>query len=114
MQEPEMQDPEMTAADVGDHESRDDDRERLFSSEDGDVFERRWTEVQTHFVDDPERAVQDADRLVTEVMERLTARFAEQKRALDQQWSSGDAVETEDLRLAMTRYREFFRRLLAT
>jgi hypothetical protein len=85
----------------------------LLTPEDSAAFEQRWTEVQTYFVDDPERAVEDADRLVGDLMEALATRFADQKRSLTAQWSSGDAVETEDLRIALTRYRDFFRRLLA-
>jgi len=113
MHQPEMSDTEDSDVEMNDLGTQDNDRERLFSNDDSESFERRWTEVQTHFVDNPKRAVEDADSLVAEVMERLTSRFTDQKCLLDEQWSSGDETETEDLRLAMTRYREFFRRLLA-
>jgi len=86
--------------------------EKLFADSDSAQFEARWTEVQQHFVDDPQHAVEAADRLVTEVMQTLAQRFADQKTSLEQQWSSGE-VETEDLRLALQGYRSFFHRILA-
>ncbi len=72
----------------------------------------RWTDVQTGFVDEPRSAVEAADSLVAEVMKRLADGFATERQALEQQWSRGDDVSTEDLRLALRRYRSFFDRLL--
>lgn len=85
----------------------------LFSGDDAQSFRERWEQVQSRFVDDPRGAVQDADALVADVTESLTSSFAEQKTSLEQQWSAGDDVETEDLRLTLRRYRELFERLLA-
>jgi len=63
-------------------------------------------------VDEPRRAVQQADSLVAEVMKRLAESFAKERGALESQWDRGDNVTTEDLRLALQRYRSFFDRLL--
>jgi hypothetical protein len=73
----------------------------------------RWTDVQAGFVDEPRSAVEAADGLVAEVMQRLADSFATEREALEQQWSRGDDASTEDLRIALRRYRSFFDRLLS-
>ena len=73
----------------------------------------RWDDIQAAFVDDPADCVQKADTLVTEVVEQLTAAFSEARSRLEAQWARGEQASTEDLRLALKRYREFFQRLLA-
>ena len=65
------------------------------------------------FVDEPQITVQQADELVAEVMQTLATQFAETRRRLEGQWSSNADVSTEDLRLALMRYRSFFNRLLS-
>jgi len=72
----------------------------------------RWDRVQTGFVDEPRRAVQEADELVAQAMKRLAEVFADERNKLEQQWDRGDDVNTEDLRVALRRYRSFFQRLL--
>jgi hypothetical protein len=73
----------------------------------------RWSGVQTGFVDDPRRAVQQADELVAEVMKQLAEVFAKERSNLESGWSKGNDVSTEDLRVALRRYRSFFDRLLS-
>jgi hypothetical protein len=85
----------------------------LLSSDRSSDFDRRWSEIQTAFVDEPRESVQRADQLVAELMQSLAGSFAETRAGLEQQWDRGDDVSTEDLRLALTRYRSFFQRLLA-
>jgi hypothetical protein len=89
------------------------DTEMLFDGDDAVTFRERWQQVQSRFVDDPRGAVADADSLVSDVTQSLTSRFAEQRTGLEQQWSQGENVETEDLRQTMQRYRTLFERLLA-
>jgi hypothetical protein len=72
-----------------------------------------WDSIQAGFVDEPRRAVQDADHLVAQAMQRLAEMFAEERGGLESQWDRGDDVSTEDLRIALQRYRAFFGRLLA-
>jgi hypothetical protein len=86
----------------------------LFEAADADGYRTRWGAVQTGFVDEPRRAVAEADALVTEVMDRLASAFANERRRLESQWSRDERVSTEDLRIALQRYRSFFERLLAT
>jgi hypothetical protein len=84
----------------------------LFNEGEINNFRSRWGSVQTEFVDDPRRAVQDADQLVATVMQRLAEGFANERTSLEKQWDRGDNVSTEDLRVALQRYRTFFGRLL--
>lgn len=85
----------------------------LVAQESATELTSRWEQVQVRFVDEPRQAVAEADQLVADVMRSVAARFAEEKRSLETQWSSGGEVATEDLRQALQRYRAFFERLLA-
>ena len=87
--------------------------ELLFADDNLSVLRSRWDEVQAAFVDDPAKCVQEADTLVAEVVEKLTAGFSDARSRLESQWARGEDVSTEDLRLALRRYRAFFQRLLA-
>jgi hypothetical protein len=73
---------------------------------------RRWDTIQTGFVDEPRHAVEEADSLVAQTMKRVAEIFAQERSNLEQQWSRGEDVSTEDLRIALKRYRFFFDRLL--
>jgi len=76
-------------------------------------FTTRWQEIQSSFVDQPRDAVAEADALVADLMQRLAASFSNERERLEAQWDQGDDVSTEDLRVALTRYRSFFDRLLS-
>ena len=84
----------------------------LFPENESRDFHKRWTDIQTAFVDEPRHAVEQADELVAEVIKRLADSFARERSRLEGQWSRGDNVSTEDLRVALQRYRAFFDRLL--
>ncbi len=86
--------------------------EPLFPVEEGRGFRARWDGIQTGFVDEPRKAVEEADSLVADVMKRLAGAFADERANLEHQWSRGDQVSTEELRVALRRYRTFFQRLL--
>lgn len=85
----------------------------LFPGNELEGLRTRWKEVQIAFVDEPRQAVKQADGLVASAMQRLAEVFAEERSKLEQQWDRGDSVSTEDLRVAMQRYRTFFERLLS-
>jgi hypothetical protein len=85
----------------------------LFSPEETKEFRARWDAIQVSFVDDPRGVVQQADNLVAVTMKRLAEMFAAERAKLEAQWDRGDNVSTEDLRLALRRYRSFFGRLLS-
>ena len=89
------------------------DASPLFPAGEATSFRARWIEAQTSFVDEPRHAVEQADGLVAEMMQRLASVFADERSKLEQQWSRGDDISTEDLRVALQRYRSFFDRLLS-
>jgi hypothetical protein len=85
----------------------------LFPNDELDGYRSRWESIQTGFVDQPRAAVEQADALVSQVVTRLTELFTRERSTLEGQWTKGDNVSTEDLRIALTRYRSFFHRLLS-
>jgi hypothetical protein len=85
----------------------------LFANEDAAGYRTRWSAIQTGFVDEPRKAVEEADTLVAEVMKRLAEVFAIERSQLESEWERSEKVSTEDLRIAMRRYRSFFERLLS-
>ncbi len=89
------------------------DESPLFPAGEATSFRARWSEAQTSFVDEPRHAVEQADGLVAEMMQRLAQVFADERSKLEVQWSRGDDISTEDLRVALRRYRSFFDRLLS-
>ena len=78
-----------------------------------DELRRAWQDVQGRFVDAPRGAVEDANQLVAQAMKRLSEVFTDERDRLEAQWDRGGDVSTEDLRLALQRYRAFFDRLLS-
>ena len=78
-----------------------------------DEFRARWDAVQIGFVDDPMRAVRDADELVARVMKNLAETFAGERAKLEAQVNQSDQVSTENLRVVLRNYRSFFQRLLS-
>jgi hypothetical protein len=86
--------------------------ESLFDADKLSGLRSRWTDIQAAFVDDPRQCVQNANALVSDVVDQLTAGFATALSRLEEQWARGEEVSTEDLRVALRRYRGFFERLL--
>jgi hypothetical protein len=85
----------------------------LFAGDELAGLRARWENVQAGFVDDPRECVQKADGLVSDLVDQLTTGFTEARSRLEEQWARGEEASTEDLRIALKRYREFFQRLLA-
>jgi hypothetical protein len=96
-----------------DETQTDAEREPLFEAADRDRFGESWTSIQAAFVDDPRDAVKEADTLVAELMQRLAETFSAERSRLESQWDNDEDVSTEDLRIALQRYRSFFDRLLS-
>jgi hypothetical protein len=90
----------------------DERRERLVPEDHAAAYGSRWDAVKGTFVDEPRKAVAQADALVGELLEELETLFREQRRSIEQGLDA-DETSTEDLRLALRRYRSFFERLLA-
>jgi hypothetical protein len=106
----EVREPSETGATTADLR---DDTPKLLPGDENDEFQRRWEQIQTGFVDEPRQTVEQADELVAHVMQRLAEGFAAERERLEQQWGRGEDVSTEDLRIALQRYRGFFQRLLS-
>jgi hypothetical protein len=85
---------------------------RLFQPEAAERFRVEWQQIQTRFVDDPKDAVQGADHLLAEVLKSLTGTVTDRKHELEGQWHGESETLTEDLRLALRRYRSFVNQLL--
>ena len=90
-----------------------DERTALFSPDETNSLRGQWDAIQVGFVDEPRQAVEKADALVAGAMKRLAEVFAAERERLEKQWDRGDSVSTEELRLALRRYRAFFGRLLS-
>ena len=97
----------------GAQSSETDPQSALFSEDESKELHAKWDAVQVGFVDEPRQAVESADSLVAGAMKRLAEIFAEERARLEGQWDRGDSVSTEELRLALRRYRAFFERLLS-
>ena len=93
--------------------SETDERTALFSPDETNSLRGQWDSIQVGFVDEPRQAVEKADALVAGAMKRLAEVFAAERERLEKQWDRGDSVSTEELRLALRRYRTFFGRLLS-
>lgn len=89
-----------------------DDGGELFAPDDRNELEQRWAEIQARFVDEPRGAVEEANALVDDLMNRLMSSFSEERSRLEGQWDRGDDVTTEDFRTVLQKYRAFFGRLL--
>ena len=85
----------------------------LFAQNDTQDFRSRWERIQIGFVDEPRKAVEQADELVASAIKRLAEVFATERQKLEAEWDKTDNVSTEDLRIALRRYRSFFDRLLS-
>lgn len=89
------------------------ERTALFSQDETKNLRSQWDAIQVGFVDEPRQAVERADALVAGAMKRLAEMFAAERERLEKQWDRGDSVSTEELRVALRRYRSFFGRLLS-
>ncbi|MGC7094659.1 hypothetical protein ACPZ19_08350 [Amycolatopsis lurida] len=111
---PETTAPEGTAAKTAPRTTSDAERSQpLFDADEVARYRDDWQTIQIAFVDDPQRAVREADELVARVIQSLAATFAAHKSELESQWSRGGEVATEDLRQALRQYRSFFHQLLS-
>ena len=105
---------EPVARDTGAETTETERLEPLLGADEAGDFRGRWESIQTSFVDEPRDAVQRADALVAELMQHLAQTFARERETLEQQWAGGGEADTEELRIALQRYRSFFERLLST
>ena len=88
------------------------DQNLLLDEDEAEDYRSDWLEIQTRFIDDPRDAVDNADELVSDLMDTITSNLARQRDSLERQWGEGSEPSTEELRRSMMRYRSFFQRLL--
>lgn len=94
--------------------ARETSRAGLLPADETHSFKTRWSDIQAAFVDQPHEAVNQADRLAEEIIERFSTIFVDERRRLGNQWVEGEKVSTEDLRLTLRRYRSLIDRLLSS
>jgi len=84
----------------------------LWDSSDVESMRERWREIQLQFVDDPQAAAGDAAALVDEAARSLIAAVESRRAAMAGPTTDDTEPETERLRLALQRYRDFLERVL--
>lgn len=94
------------------HQTDEDGNAALVTADRAESYSSRWNSVKGEFVDEPRRAVADADALVGELLDELQDLFKAQRSDIERGLDA-DETSTEDLRLALRRYRSFFDRLLS-
>jgi hypothetical protein len=87
--------------------------EPLFTPDRAETYRNRWISIQSSFVDDPRQAVRSGDELVAQVMANLASTFADERHRMEAQLDATGEGATENLRVALRRYRSFFDRLLS-
>jgi hypothetical protein len=78
-----------------------------------DDLRGRWNTIQSSFVDEPRKAVEQADELIASAIQQIEEDLNAERANLKQEWSRGDQVSTEDLRISLQHYREYFDRLIS-
>ena len=102
-----------TEAEVVPFQRRGTTAEPLIPKQQVEQLRTRWTGIQTNFVDQPRKSVEEADNLVVGALKQIQDGFAAQRANLEKKWRHGDDVSTEDLRVALQNYRAFFDRLIS-
>lgn len=86
----------------------------LLPDDDLDGYQQRWDDIQVRFIDEPRQSVREADELVDEVTRRIAERFTSSRKDFEERWETDNEPTTEELRQALQRYRDFFKRLVST
>ncbi len=77
-----------------------------------DELRSHWTSIQAQFVDQPCTAIEQADALVADAIERIQKLFTDRQNQLRDRWMQRDDASTEELRLALQEYRSFLNNIL--
>lgn len=83
-----------------------------FSREDNDELRARWTSIQIQFVDDPCSAVEQAEAIVADTIERVNQIVSDHQQSINQRWIAHDDISTEVLRTTMKDYRTLLDHIL--
>lgn len=88
-------------------------RPPIFSPEEAKRFRDRWDTIQADFLDQPRCSVERADRLVADVMQRLSEVYADARAKIEGPWERHESESADNLMAALQRYRSFVGRLLS-
>jgi len=113
LNEPRKRDERVEEAEVVPFQRRNSAGEPLIPKQQIEQLRTQWNSIQTNFVDQPRKAVEDADSLVAGALKQIQESFVLQRANLEKKWRHGDDVSTEDLRVALQHYRAFFDRLVS-
>ena len=80
---------------IGRHETIDERPVPMFAGAEAAGYRTQWDAIQTGFVDEPRKAVQEADALVSLVIRRLSEVFGDERASLERQWGKGDEISTD-------------------
>jgi hypothetical protein len=108
-------DTEFVDTELNDTELQPSTAERLdavWADDRAEEYRDRWRHLQARFLDDPQAAAEEAERLAGEVLDSLAEALAGQKSGLDG-WRSTDQRDTEQLRMTVRGYRDLLDRVLA-
>jgi hypothetical protein len=86
----------------------------LLPDDDLGGYRQRWDQIQGRFIDEPRQSVREADELIGEVTRRIVERFSSSRKDFEERWETDSEPTTEELRQALQRYRDYFKRLVAT
>ena len=113
LNEPHKKDEKVLEAEVVPFQRRSSAGEPLIPKQQIEQLRTQWNSIQTNFVDQPRKAVEDADSLVVGALKQIQESFVVQRANLEKKWRHVDDVSTEDLRVALQHYRAFFDRLIS-
>jgi hypothetical protein len=68
--------PDESAVWPGESNAREAELSPLFSNEEERNFRNRWKNIQTGFVDEPRRSVEQAEELIAKLLQRLAESFS--------------------------------------
>lgn len=73
---------------------------------DRETLDGRLQHALSSFVDNPRQAVEEADTVYDELVTQLIRTLTERRAALRSGWREDDSAGTEELRIALKKYRE--------
>jgi hypothetical protein len=85
----------------------------LLPPNEAEELRSKWERIQLTFVEEPGKAVEDADKLVALAIRRVSEMLSNERERLEEQWTRGGEISTEDLRIALRGYRAFFSSVLS-